>query len=114
MSTEVSAPIATDSKNMALLTWLGTLLLWFIPGLFFYLTQKNDAYVQAHAKEALNWSITLLVGFILAFSLIFTLIGPFIVLAVMGVMHVVYCLWGAACGFQGKTFRLPTTVRLVQ
>lgn len=114
MSTEVSAPIATDSKNMALLTWLGTLFLWFIPSLYFYLTQKNDAYVQAHAKEALNWSISLLVGLILAFSLVFTLIGPFIVLPAMGVLHVVYCLWGAACGFQGKALRLPITVRLVQ
>jgi uncharacterized Tic20 family protein len=114
MSTEVSAPIATDSKNMALLTWLGTLFLWFIPSLFFYLTQKNDGFVQTHAKEALNWSITILVGFILGFSLVFTLIGPFIVFAALGVLHVVYCLWGAACGFQGKALKLPLTVRLVQ
>lgn len=114
MNTEVSAPITTESKNIVLLTWIGTLFLWFIPSLYFYLTQKNDAFVQAHAKEALNWSITLLVGFILGFSLVFTLIGPFIVLPVMAVLHVVYGLWGAACGFQGKALRLPITVRLVQ
>lgn len=114
MSTEVSTAVTTDSKNMALLTWLGTIFLWFIPGLFFYLTQKNDSFVQTHAKEALNWSITLLVGIILGFSLIFVLIGPYVIWPVMGVLHLVYCLWGAAASFGGKTFKIPTAVRLVQ
>lgn len=35
MSTEVSTAVTQDSKNLALLTWIGTLFLWFIPGLFF-------------------------------------------------------------------------------
>jgi hypothetical protein len=47
-----------ESKNMALLIWIGTIFFGFIPGLIFYLVKKDDAYVMDQAKEALNWSIT--------------------------------------------------------
>ena len=47
-NTAVSTELAPsqDAKNMALLTWVGTLFLGFIPSLIIYLVKKDDAYVQ--------------------------------------------------------------------
>jgi len=39
-----------DSKNMALILWIGSIFFGFIPGLIFYLVQKDDSYIQDQAK----------------------------------------------------------------
>ena len=67
-ATNTPTPTATsttqDSNNMALLNWLGCLFFGFIPPLVLFLVKKDDAYVQAQAKEALNWSITFFITYI--------------------------------------------------
>ena len=57
MDIETTGAVTQDSKNIAILTWIGTLFFGFIPSLIIYLVKKDDAYVQAQAKEALNWSL---------------------------------------------------------
>ena len=47
-----------DSRNIAVLVWVGTIFLWFVPGLLAYLLKRDDAYVVDQGVEALNWSIT--------------------------------------------------------
>ena len=64
-----------ESKNMALLIWIGTIFFGFIPGLVFYLIKKDDPYVMVQAKEALNWSITAAIGLVIGGSLTVILIG---------------------------------------
>ena len=69
VSAESIAPVIDqESRNMALLTWIGTLFFGFIPGLIIYLVKKDDAYVNDQAKEALNWSLTALMGYFMAMS----------------------------------------------
>lgn len=41
--------IDQESKNMALLMWIGTIFFGFIPGLVFYLVKKDDKFITAHA-----------------------------------------------------------------
>jgi len=41
-----------DSRNMAVLVWIGTIFLWFVPGLLAYLLKRDDAYVRDHGVEA--------------------------------------------------------------
>jgi hypothetical protein len=36
-----------DSKNIALLTWAGSLFFGFTPDLVVYLVKKDDAYIQS-------------------------------------------------------------------
>ena len=72
-----SKEITPDSKNMALLTWIGTLFFGFIPGLILYLVKKDEIYIQDQSKEALNWSITVIIGYVIALLLSFIVIGIF-------------------------------------
>lgn len=105
--------VTQDSKNIALLTWIGTIFFGFIPGLIFYLTKKDDAYIQDQAKEALNWSITAMIGYFAGVILTFVLIGV-LVIAVVGICHLVFCIMGAVATSNGKTFRVPFTLRLIK
>jgi uncharacterized Tic20 family protein len=80
-----------ESKNMALLIWIGTIFFGFIPGLVFYLIKKDDPYVMGQAKEALNWSITAAIGYVAGLILSVILVG-FLVLFAVGVCHLVFSI----------------------
>ena len=101
-----------DSKNTAVLIWIGTLFLGFIPGLIVYLVKKDDAYILDQSKEALNWSITAAIGYVAAMILTFVLIG-FLVFVALGLCHLVFCVMGAIRASNGKTFRVPFALRLI-
>lgn len=105
--------ITQDSRNLALMTWIGTIFFNFIPGLMFYLIKKDDPYIQDQAKEALNWSITAMIGYFAGVILTFILIGIFVLIAI-GICHVVFCIMGAISASNGKTFRVPFAIRLIK
>lgn len=102
-----------DSKNIALLTWIGTLLFGFIPGMILYLVKKDDAYILDQAKESLNWSITAILAYIIAFVLSFIVIGAFLI-PVIGICHLVFCIMGVIATSKGNNFRVPVAVRLIK
>lgn len=111
-ATEVVAA-TQDSKNIALMTWIGTIFFGFIPGLIFYLIKKDDPYIQDQAKEALNWSITAIIGYFAGLILTFILVGILVLLAV-GICHLVFCIMGAIRASDGKSFRVPFAIRLIK
>jgi uncharacterized protein len=102
-----------DSKNMALLTWIGTLFFGFIPGLILFLVKKDDAYVLSQSKEALNWSITTMIGYFIGLILSFILIGV-LVFPVVGICHLVFCIMGIIATAKGNDYRVPFAVRLIK
>jgi uncharacterized Tic20 family protein len=105
--------VSQDSKNMALLVWIGTIFFGFIPSLILYLVKKDDAYVQDQSKEALNWSITAIIGYFAGVILTFILIGVLVLMAV-GICHLVFCILGAVAASNGKPFRAPFAIRLIK
>lgn len=102
-----------ESKNMALLIWIGTIFFGFIPGLVFYLIKKDDPYVMGQAKEALNWSITAAIGLVIGGILTVILIGLLVMVAIW-VGNVVFCIMGAVACSNGKDFKVPYTLRLIK
>jgi len=105
--------VTQDQKNMGLLIWILTLFFGFIPGLIFFLTKKDDAYICDQAKEALNWSITFILGYVAGMILMLVLIGFLVVIAV-GIAHLVFCIMGAIAASSGKPFRVPFALRLIK
>lgn len=113
MDGEIAQGASQDSRNMALLVWIGTIFFGFIPGLILYLVKKDDAYVQEQSKEALNWSITALIGFVAGFILTFILIGVLVNLALF-ICNLVFCIMGAIAASKGQAFRVPFALRLIK
>ena len=101
-----------ESRNIAVLVWVGTIFFGFIPALIVYLVKKDDAYVLDQAKEALNWSITALIGWFAGVILMFVLIGV-LVFIVVGICTLVFCILGAVAASGGKPYRVPFAIRLV-
>jgi len=103
-----------DSRNIAVLVWIGTIFLWFVPGLAVYLLKKDNAYVLDQGVEALNWSITaaltLLVGR-LVLSLIFL---GWLAYTIVTIVHVVFCILGAIAAMNGRRYRVPFALRLIR
>ena len=102
-----------DSKNIALLVWIGTIFFGFIPSLIVYIVKKDDAYLQDQSKEALNWSITVGILYVIAFVLKFILIGALLFPVIM-LCNLIFCILGAVATSKGKSFRLPFVVRLIE
>lgn len=80
--------------------------------LVIYLVGRDRAFVRYHGAEALNFSLTLMVGFIASFVLMFVLVGflTFFVVAIGGlVLHIV----AAVHASRGEYYRYPINIRLV-
>ena len=102
-----------DSKNIALLVWIGTIFFSFVPSLIVYLIKKDDPYVFDQSKEALNWSITAVIAYCIAWVLTIILIGPLLAGAVW-LCNLVFSLMGAVACSNGRAFRVPFAVRLIK
>ncbi|WP_035059385.1 DUF4870 domain-containing protein [Andreprevotia chitinilytica] len=102
-----------DSHTFAVLLWIGTLIFGFIPPLVVFLVKKDDEFVTDQAKEALNWSITAAIGYIIGVVTAFLIIG-FLVMAAVGILHLVFCILGAVNASKGIAYRLPFNIRLIK
>jgi len=112
MSTEITVP-SNDDKNIVTITHLGGILFSFIPSLVVWLLKKDDSeYIAAHAKEALNFQITLLLAQFVAYVLIFILVG-FLLLGLIWVFNIVFCIIAAISSSKGEYYRYPLTLRLI-
>lgn len=112
MSTEIVVPSSND-KNIATITHLGGMLFSFIPSLIVWLLKKEDSeYIAAHAREALNFQITLLLAQFVAYVLIFILVG-FLLLGLIWIFNIVFCIIAAISSSKGEYYRYPLTLRLI-
>lgn len=107
----------TDSnptdRNIAVLTHLGGILFSFLPSLIVWLLKKDDnAWLGEQAREALNFQITVLIGYVVAWVLAFVLIG-LILLPAIYVVNLVLCIIAAAKISQGVDYRYPFALRLI-
>jgi hypothetical protein len=110
---QVSNGVSQESKNMSVMIWVGTILFGFIPGLIFYMVKKDAEFVLTHSKEALNLSITVMIGFFIGLVLTIVLVG-FLVIPVVGIYALVVCIMGAFAAYNGKPFRAPFAIRLIK
>ena len=96
-----------------MLVWVLSIFFGFIPPLIFFLVKKDDEYVLDQSKEALNWSITAIIGYVISFILMFILIGVFLFFA-LSIINLVFCIMGAIAASSGKPFRVPFAIRLIK
>ena len=106
--------ISQDDKTMALLAHLGGIFFGFIPSLVIWLIKKDGSpFVADQAKEALNFQITLMFGYILSFILIFIVIGLFLIWA-LAITNLVLCIVAGIKANSGVEYRYPFAIRLIK
>lgn len=102
-----------DERLWAMLSHLGGIVLWFIAPLVVMLTQgERSPFVRKQAVEALNFQITLTIGYLVSVVLFFVLIGVFLMIAV-GLVGLVLMIIAGVKANSGEDYRYPINIRLV-
>ena len=89
----------------------------FLAPLIVYVIKKDESpYVAKHAIEAINFQITIFIGMLVSFALLFTIIG--IPLGVLGLLtlwlvNIVFVIIAAIRVSDGVDYRYPYCLRLI-
>ena len=108
-------PPSSDDKTMAILAHVLTLVAGFIAPLVIYLIKKDGGspFVLAHAKESLNFQITLILAFIVSFILWIILIG-ILLTWLLGLAALVLVIIATIKASEGKFYKYPFSIKFVK
>lgn len=89
-------------------------ILGILPSLIIWLVFKDrGSFTNTEAKEALNFQITLLFGWVISWILIFAFIGLLLIWAVW-IAGVVFSIIAFLQAKDGKHYRYPFAIRLIK
>lgn len=109
----VPDPVPSDSRGWAAAAHLGTFVVGFIAPLVIWLIKRDDdAFVEYHARESLNFQFSLMIYMLVSFVAIVVIIGLVLVPVVAIFAFVVIIVAGVkAAG--GEFYRYPLTIRFI-
>lgn len=106
----------SDERILAILSHI----LAIVPGigilgpLVIYLLKKDESgFVEANAKESLNFQITIYLAYIISGILIFAIIG-FVLLAILGILNVILVIIATIKASENRIYRYPFNMRLIR
>lgn len=104
-------PPNSDEKTLAILSHALTFIAPILAPLIIYLIKKDESsFVAAHAKESLNFQITLVIVVII---LLISVIGWFF-LWLPGIISLILVIVACVKASEGKLYRYPFTLRLIK
>lgn len=104
-------PPDSDEKTLAILSHVLTFVAPILAPLIIYLLKKdNSSFVATHAKESLNFQITLI---LVVLILIISVIGLFF-LWIPGIVALILVIIATVKASEGKIYRYPFTLRLIK
>lgn len=93
-------------------SWVGPLVIWL-------LRRDSDPFVAEHAREALNFNLTVAIAVVVGIIFtIFTLgLGGLLVLPaglVLGIFWLIWTIQATSAASRGQTYRYPLTLRMIR
>jgi uncharacterized Tic20 family protein len=116
-----TTPVMTtnsDERMWAMFCHLATLVTWFpfanviLPLVIWMVKKETSPLVNDQGKEALNFQITIMIGYALCVPLFFVLIGIPAFGAIF-LFHVIFSIVAAIKANEGRAYRYPYTLRLI-
>lgn len=108
--TPVSPP-SSDERTLAILSHILSFAAGFLAPLIIYLLKKDESpYVAAHAKESLNFQLTIL---LLIFGLAITVIGIFLIW-IVGLGATALIIIATVKASENKLYKYPFNLRLIK
>lgn len=101
-------PTQSGDKTLAILAHILGLFAGFIPSLIIYLVAK-DSYSKEHARNALNWQISLAIYIIGSIILMIILIGILIFFA-LWIMNIIFIIIGTVKASEGEMYKYPLAI----
>jgi uncharacterized Tic20 family protein len=100
-----------DERTMAILVHVLSIFFWIIPALIIYLIKKDESkFVAYHAKEQLNFQITMTIVYAI---MIITIVG-LLFIWIPGIVALVLCIVAAIKASDLKLYKFPLTIRLIK
>ena len=107
-------PPTSDEKTLALLSHVLTFFFPLLAPLIIYLVKKDESsFIAAHAKESLNFQITLAIGYCIAFLTLIILVG-LLLFIVLGILQLVLVIVATLKASENKYYRYPFSIRLIK
>ena len=101
----------SDERTLAVLSHVLCLVAWLIAPLIIYILKKDESsFIAAHAKESLNFQITIA---IISFILNITIVG-ILLLWVVGLAALICIIVATIKASENKLYRYPFTIRLIK
>ncbi len=106
--------VSSDERLLAILSHVLTLFFSFFAPLVIYLLKRDEShFVREHAKESLNFQITLAILYLISIILIVLLVG-ILMLTVLGFVHLVLVIVAAVRAADNQLYRYPFCIRLIR
>jgi uncharacterized Tic20 family protein len=111
-SSEVPAiPPTDDERILAILCHVLSIFFWIFPPLIIYLIKKDQSsFVTDHAREALNFQLTMTLAGIVLFI---TIVG-ILLLWVLGIVVLVFVIVASVKASEKRLYRYPMTIRFIK
>ncbi len=111
---ESGTAVTKDAQNMSMIAHLLGIVLGVIGPLIIYLVKKDDhPFIEAQSREALNFQITVLIAWFVAFVLTFVFIGILLIPVIL-IGNLVFCIIAALTVSKGEPYRYPIALRLLK
>lgn len=111
------APATTptsDERTLAILAHILTIVSSFIGPLVIYLIKKDEStFVAEHAKESLNFQITLFILYMISFALMLLLIG-FLLIFLLSIANLVLVIIATIKANENRIYRYPINFRFIK
>ncbi|GAB3783168.1 DUF4870 domain-containing protein [Dyella agri] len=111
----VATEASSDDRNLAMLTHLSGFILSLVVPLIVWLVHKDradKAYLVKEAKEALNFQITVVIGYVICGVLAVILIGALLAW-LLWLANLILCIVAAVKVSSDGSYRYPFALRLV-
>lgn len=103
-----------DERTMSMLSHILGLFTGFVGPLIIFLVAREDQpTAKAHAKEALNFQITLALAGIVSGILTLILIG-FLGLIAVGIGNIIFSILAAMAASRNEEYRYPVCIRFIK
>lgn len=114
-TTQTPAGQVTENERMlAILSHVLTLVAWLFAPLVIYLVKKDESpFVRDHAKESLNFQLTLMIAYFVCFLLLVVLIGV-LGFIVVGFYQLVLVIVATIKAADNQLYRYPFTIRFIK
>jgi len=118
---EIQQPeLPSDDKTFAMVSHLAPLATGVVavghiilPLLILLLKGKESKFVEAHARESLNFQISVTIYWIVTIVLMFVLIG-FLLAIILVILQIVFMIKAMLRAGNGEEYRYPLCIRFVK
>ena len=102
-----------DEKLWSTLIHVGGIFFHFLPALIGYLVLKDRGpFIRDHTRTALNFQLTVLLGYVVGAFTVWILVG-FVIVAAVAVLNIVFSIVAALAANRGELYRCPVAIRFI-